>query len=105
MTSEDITRLKDLVTAAVVCVTPSAAWLTFSATRRDRREESLYAELPVLNALEAELESIRVMARGEYDDTSKGERWFDPYYTHPGIRSKRVRAFPRSTAAQFFGKK
>lgn len=105
MTPEDVTKLKDLVSAAVVCVSASAAWLTFSAARRDRHDERLYAELPVLNALEAELQSIRLMTRGEYYDTSKGERWFDPYYVHAGIRWKCVAAFPRSTAAQFFGRK
>lgn len=103
LTTEQLKSLTEVMTAAVVCASAPAAWLTLWYERKDKHEERRHREFQTLAAVEREVDDIERWAGREYDDSSHDVQWFNPYWSVVNFPSARIEAFPLTTAAQFFG--
>lgn len=82
-----------VATAAVVCISPAVAWLTFWTNHREKLAEQRRHRLDDLDSLRAELDVIRHWASTEYDDQSHDPAWYNASFG--------VREFPREYVERF----
>jgi hypothetical protein len=71
----------ELATAAVVCISPTVAWLTYCSTRRDKIVERRRRQLADLEVLHAELGVIGNWASTQYDDRRHDPSWYNPFWS------------------------
>lgn len=92
-----------LAIAAVSCLTPAVAWLTFLANRRDRAHESGLRQLRQLKRLTSELEVIRRWAGTPRHEQAHDPNWYDPFWTLNHFPTRQVRAFSTAVPVEEYG--
>ncbi len=74
-------KLTEIATAAVVCISPTVAWLTYCSTRRDKITERRRRQLDDLEVLHAQLDVIRNWASTQYNHRSHDPSWYNPFWS------------------------
>src|SRR5258705_11807572 len=93
---------KDLATAAVVCISPAVAWMTYSSGRRGKGDEERRRRLGELETLRAQLDTIGAWAGNENDYSTYDPHLAGPMWSVKKVPSDYIERFNRIVLADEF---
>jgi len=101
---EKVTLLKDIITAATICLSPSVAWITFYFNWRQKYYERRELLRKKLYEIKKEVEYIGNWAANEYNAESQSDLWYNPLWRVTEFPYERIREFIQTIEINDIGK-
>jgi hypothetical protein len=95
MNESPLTRLKDLITIAVICLSPLVAWLTYVSSLREKRRERFAEIQRGILEVKSEVDYVGNWARAVYSEKSHSDNWNNPFWRVNDFPSEHIQEFNR----------
>jgi len=103
MMSPEVSTLKDLITVAVLCLSPSAAWLTLCFNWYTKFDEIRASRRRTLASVGEEINHIQLWTGAGYDDATSTRDWYNPTFGILDFPSEKIHEFNAVPEPEQFG--